>query len=70
MVIVPEQTEIVKQIFADTLAGKSTHAISKELNERGIPTKKSGRWTPGTINGIIKIYWRCHLPKDLHGQQF
>ena len=53
MVIVPEQAEIVKQIFADTLTGKSTYAISKELNERGIPTKKGGRWTPGTINGII-----------------
>lgn len=53
MVIVPEQAEIVKQIFVDTLTGKSTHAISKELNERGIPTKKGGRWTPGTINGII-----------------
>lgn len=29
MVIVPEQAEVVKQIFADTLAGKSTHAIAK-----------------------------------------
>ena len=53
MVIVPEQAEIVKQIFADTLSGISTHAIADGLNEKGIPTKKNGRWTPGTINGII-----------------
>ena len=53
MVIVPEQAEIVKQIFSDTLAGKSTHAIADELNVKGIQTKKGGRWTPGTINGII-----------------
>ena len=53
MVIVPEQAEIVKRIFSDTLAGKSTHAIAGELNTRGIPTKKGGAWTPGTINGII-----------------
>lgn len=53
MVIIPEQAEIVKQIFADTLAGKSTHSIANELNARGIPTKKGGSWTPGTINGII-----------------
>lgn len=53
MVIVPGQAEIVKQIFSDTLAGKSTHAIANELNEKGIQTKKGGRWTPGTINGII-----------------
>ena len=53
MMIVPEQAEIVKQIFADTLAGKSTHEIAKRLNEQGVVTKKGGRWTPGTINGII-----------------
>lgn len=53
MVIVPEQAEIVKQILADTLAGKSTHAIAGELNARGIPTKKGGSWTLGMINGII-----------------
>lgn len=53
MVIIPEQAEIVKQIFSDTLAGKSTHAIADELNAKGIQTKKGGRWTAGTINGII-----------------
>ena len=53
MVIVPEQAEIVKQIFADTLSGKSTHEIADELNERGVATKKGGHWTPGTVNAII-----------------
>lgn len=54
MVIVPEQAEVVKQIFADTLEGKSTHTIAKELNEQGITSKKGGKWTPGTINAIIR----------------
>lgn len=54
MVIVPEQAEVVKKIFADTLAGKSTHAIAKELNERGITSKRGGKWTSGTINAIIR----------------
>lgn len=54
MVIVPEQAEVVKQIFADTLEGKSTHAIAKELNERGISSKKGSKWTPGTVNAIIR----------------
>lgn len=40
MVIVPEQAEIVKQIFANTLAGKSTHEIADELNERGVAMVK------------------------------
>lgn len=39
MVIVPEHAAVVKKIFADTLAGKSTHAVAKELNERGITSK-------------------------------
>lgn len=54
MVIVPEQAAVVRQMFEDTLAGKSTHAIAKELNERGIASKRGGKWTPGTVNAIIR----------------
>lgn len=54
MVVVPEQAEIVKKIFEDTLAGKSTHAIAKELNDCGVTSKKGGKWTPGTVNAIIR----------------
>ena len=53
MVIVPEQAEVVKEIFAGCLAGKSTHIIAKELDEKGVPTKKGGKWAGGTINGIL-----------------
>lgn len=53
MVIIPEQAEVVKEIFAGCLAGKSTHIIAKELNEKGVPTKKGAKWTGGTINGIL-----------------
>lgn len=53
MVIVPEQAEVVKEIFAGCLAGKSTQIIAKELNEKGVPTKKGAKWTGGTINGIL-----------------
>lgn len=53
MIIVPEQAEIVKKIFASALSGKGTHAIAAYLNAMAIPTKKGGKWTSGTINGII-----------------
>ena len=53
MVIVPEQAEVVKEIFAGCLAGKSTHIIAKELNEKGVPTKRGAKWTGATINGIL-----------------
>ena len=53
MVIVPEEAEIVKWIFAQVLSGKGTQAIADELNNRGIPSKKGGKWTSTTICGLI-----------------
>lgn len=53
MVIVPKQAEVVQHIFADILAGKSTNTIAQELNKRGVPTKKGGKWAGSTISGII-----------------
>lgn len=53
MVIVPEQAEVVKQIFAKVLEGKSAHAIAKDLNEQGFVSKKGGKWTQPSVNAII-----------------
>lgn len=47
MKIVIEQAHVVKQIFADALAGKGTHSIAASLNARGIPSKRGGKWTSG-----------------------
>ena len=54
MVIVPEEAETIKKIFADLLDGKSTHRIAEELNDLGIHTRKGPKWNANTINGIIK----------------
>ena len=54
MVIVPEQAEVVKQIFTNTLEGKSTHTIAKELNELGVKSKKGSKWAAGSINAIVR----------------
>lgn len=53
MVIVPEQAEIVKEIFAEVLAGKGTHTIATALNKRGVPSKKGGRWYAETVARLI-----------------
>ena len=53
MVIVPEQAEVVKEIFAACLAGKGTHAIAKELNARGLKIKKNGKWGAGAVKAIL-----------------
>lgn len=54
MVINPEQTKIVKQIFAYALSGQGTSAIARKLNEDQVPTKKGGRWNATTIKGILR----------------
>lgn len=54
MEIIPEQAKIVKEIFSSFLRGDSTHVIAKNLNDRGICSKRGGQWTAGTINGILK----------------
>lgn len=54
MMVNPVQSEIVKWIFAEVLSGSSTAQIAKALNTRGVSTKRGGRWTGHTINGMIK----------------
>ena len=54
MVVNPEQAEIVKYIFAEVLSGKGTQKIADDLNQKGIPSKRGGRWTATTIRGILK----------------
>lgn len=53
MVINEEQAEIVRWMFAQALAGKGTHKIASELNERGVPTRKGGNWTATTVRGLL-----------------
>lgn len=54
MVIVPDQAEIIREIFASALSGKGTGAIADDLNARAVPAKKDGKWTSATIWGIIR----------------
>lgn len=53
MVVNPEQAKIVKWIFSQILSGKGTLAIANELNKKGVPTKKGGRWTASTVRGML-----------------
>lgn len=53
MIINPDQTAVVKGIFADILSGKSTNTIADELNKEKVPSKKNTNWTSSTIRGIL-----------------
>ena len=54
MEIVPEEAETVRWMFREYLGGSGCNKIAKALNEKGIPTKKSGHWSSSTVAGIIK----------------
>jgi DNA invertase Pin-like site-specific DNA recombinase len=49
-----EEAEIVKYIFDRYVAGIGASIISKELNQKGILTKRGNLWTNGTIIGMIR----------------
>lgn len=54
MIIEPEKAEIVRWIFDEILAGKSPAEVAKELNRRGVPSKRGGRWEGHVINGMLR----------------
>lgn len=53
MIINEEEAKWVRWIFEQTLSGKASAAIARELNEKQVPSRKGGNWTPTTIRGIL-----------------
>lgn len=49
-----EEADVVRYIFDRYVAGFGATIISRELNERGIKTKKENKWGHGAIIRIIK----------------
>ncbi|RWL89325.1 MAG: recombinase family protein [Mesorhizobium sp.] len=45
---------VVRRIFADYIAGKSSRAIAFELNKEGVPGPQGAEWGPSTIHGNPK----------------
>ncbi|MDR1409582.1 MAG: recombinase family protein [Oscillospiraceae bacterium] len=81
--IVPDEAEIVRQIFADYLAGFGRQAIAKKLYITGFATLRGGRWSINSIRRILtnekytgtmllqKTYVQDHISKkrvDNHGE--
>lgn len=54
MVVEPEKAAVVRQIYDLILSGMSAADVAKELNNRGISSKRGGKWTGTVISGIIK----------------
>jgi DNA invertase Pin-like site-specific DNA recombinase len=53
MVVHPEESQVVKQIFETFTQGKGCQAIQVILNGQNIPSKKGLRWNHSTIYDIL-----------------
>ena len=53
MVIVPEEAEIVKEIFNRAINGEGCHVIAKDFNNRNITFRAGKKWWPTTIRNIL-----------------
>jgi DNA invertase Pin-like site-specific DNA recombinase len=52
--IVPDEAEIVKQIFADYLSGMGLEAIMKKLSASGSKPKYGGKWSKNTLADVLR----------------
>jgi DNA invertase Pin-like site-specific DNA recombinase len=64
--VVPAEAAVVREVAERIIDGWSLRRICRDLNERGIPTKRGATvgWAPAVIRGMVKsptmIGWRGH----------
>lgn len=51
--LIPEEAKHVRWIFDQFASGDSLYGIARALDERGIPSRRGGTWSPSTIRGIL-----------------
>jgi DNA invertase Pin-like site-specific DNA recombinase len=59
LIVIPEEAEVVRMIFADYLGGMGKNAIMKKLNAMGVPSKHGGKWNESVINDILRCEKVC-----------
>lgn len=67
-VVDEEQAEVVRFIFDEFVLGKSAYRISKELNEKGIPSPKGTNWIAATVRQMLqneKYVGDCEMQKTV-----
>ena len=50
----PAEAEVVRRIFRDYAAGKSSRTIAQSLNKEGVPGSQGREWGPSTIHGNLE----------------
>jgi DNA invertase Pin-like site-specific DNA recombinase len=72
--VVPEEAEVVKEIFARFLDGDAIWKIFQDIHERGIPSAGGGPWTVGRVRALLTsprhaglIVYQGKVQKDEQG---
>lgn len=52
--IIPEEAEIVREVFTRSINGESQNSITRDLVERGIKTAADGEWTSLQTSRMLK----------------
>lgn len=65
--IEPEEAEIIRELARRILSGESLRTISRDLNERHIPSREGGPWSPTTVRTIAGRWRNCGL-RVHHGE--
>jgi hypothetical protein len=59
LVEVPEEKKVLAQIsLKRELLKMSFAGIARDLNTKGIPTKKGGLWQPATVRSVLRTLRR------------
>lgn len=62
----PDEAPVVREIVDRLLAGESARSVAHVLNDKGVPTRKGGRWTDATVLGIVRsprmVGWQPYTP--------
>lgn len=63
----PEEAAIVLEIFQRVASGDTLANISRDLNGRGIPTKRGGKWNASSYNKLLhnERYLGTYIYKDV-----
>lgn len=77
LVVVPEQAEVVREIFELALSGHGAIRIAKELNARKIPSPAGKLWTQRGINTLIanpvyvgdQLYQKTYMDEQFRQRQ-
>ncbi|WP_194907548.1 recombinase family protein [Catenulispora rubra] len=72
--VVPDEAEVVKEIFTRFLDGDAIWTIFRDIHERGIPSAGGGGWTVGRVRALLTsarhaglIMYRGEVQKDEQG---